>query len=291
MNEKDIIKNLKEIKKIKPQKDWVLLAKKDILGEEPSFSFLSVLSDKTKDFFNSFVLVHKFASVSLLFAVSFTGVAVYSQNSLPGDSLYSIKRITEKAQFSLKAEDKSVLSFEVAQRRLDELDRVIKTNSSRNLAPAINEFQATVSETSKKVEVAKVKDIEKASKEIKKIEERKAVIQSLGIEIGENKEFDDLKENITCRRTEELINFTETRTLTEEQKRLFESAKESFKEGKCLEAGEKILVDFEKVDKKDNIDESIEEGEEGEEGEKSEESINKEEDKNPEEENSEKVEN
>ena len=259
MNEKEIIKNLKKLRKVRPEKDWVFSNKKELLGESlPYFPIMNVLRNISGNFF----LVHKFASVFILIFASFAGMAVYAQNSLPGDAFYSVKKATEKAQFAFKTGDEVTLSFEVAQRRLDDLDRAVRTNSSKNLAPSINEFQATVSEAAKSIKVAEVKDIKAVSKNVEKIEERQEKIRSLGIEIGENKEFNDLKQGIACKRASELIDFTKTRTLTKEQEELFKEAEELFVEEKCTEAEEKILFEVEKPLEFEDIKEDILEEEE-----------------------------
>ncbi len=254
MKEKDIIKNLKKLRKTSPEKDWVLSNKRELLGED--FSYFSAFSDFSKNL----VFLHKFATASFLLMATFIGVGVYAQNSLPGDTLYSLRKVTERAQFTFKSGDVAVLSFEVAERRLDDLDRVVKNNFSKNLAPTINEFQDSVSEAARNVRLGDVKDVEAFAKRIEKMEERKERIQSLGIEVGENKELNLLKGEMICKNTSDLIEFIETRTLTKQQEEILLIAKELFEEKKCQEAEEKILIDLERANKnQDTDDEDLDE--------------------------------
>jgi hypothetical protein len=54
-----------------------------------------------------------------------TGVVVVAQDSLPGDNLYSVKRLTEQVQLSVSS-DKDGLQEKFNQRRIDETKQVIK---------------------------------------------------------------------------------------------------------------------------------------------------------------------
>ncbi len=244
MKEKDIIKNLKMMKEITPDSEWVLKNKRALLGEEESFSIISEI----RDLFNNIIFAYKFVSVLIVAVFSFTSIVVYAQNSLPGDALYSVKRATEKAQFAFRQGDDVTLNFEIAQRRLAELDRAVSNSSPKNLNPAIEEFQAIVSEASKKAMLSE--DINLIAEEIKKIEEGKKRMGSLEIE---NEDFNKLKIRIACKRTEDLISFTETRTLTERQEELFEDAIKHYEEGECYKAEEIILVDFKEIEEDKSI--------------------------------------
>lgn len=233
MGEKDIIKNLKRMKKVSPDKSWVLANKREMLGEDSSYSVFSA----TEAFFKNLVIVHKLASVAALALFLLTGTVIYAQGSLPGDTLYPVRKATENIRFAFRADDQPKLSFEVVQRRMEDLDRVVKSNSSRNLAPAINELQASVSEAAKNV-----KDVKAVSDNLARIEAGRERMETLGIEIGENKELNDL---LACKNAEEEISFTETRTLTGSQEELLTEAKDLLKQGKCQKALDKIMIDFE----------------------------------------------
>lgn len=252
MEEKDIIKNLKRMKKVSPDKSWVLANKREILGEDSSYSVFGV----AETFFKNLIVVHKLASVVALALFLLTGTVIYAQGSLPGDALYSVRKATENIRFAFRADDQPKLSFEVVQRRMEDLDRVVKSNSSRNLAPAINELQASVSEAVKNVKVKE--DMKAVSDRLARIEAEKERMETLGIEIGENEELNDLKQKLACKNAKEEISFTETRTLTDSQEELLAEAKDLLEEGKCQKALDKILIDFELPEPEDEEEEEVE---------------------------------
>ena len=70
-------------------------------------------------------------SAIVLFSGSLSTVSAAS-NSLPGDTLYSVKRITEQAQLRLASLDRrAVLHTEFAERRLDEATQLRSTGEAR----------------------------------------------------------------------------------------------------------------------------------------------------------------
>ena len=207
------------------------------------------------------------------------GVFGFAQNALPGDNLYTVKRAVEKAQFSLKSNPEPKLSFEIAQRRLNELNRVVESSSVRNLAPAINEFQESVSSIARNIEKSEVKEPKLVVEEITKIEKEREKIRSLGIEIAENEDFDRVKNNIyyrvACEDAKGMIEFGKTRTLTDRQVGIFAQIQELFKQGECEQAIEAWLTDFQ--DTQESGQESESENEEEEKGDKEDEDDNEEE--------------
>ena len=86
MTEAELIKKIKTLKEIKPRKDWVVLTKTQILGN---------VEVRPQLFLFPFF---KPAYAGLFLFLLLIGLAEFSQGALPGDPLYSLKRITEKAQ-------------------------------------------------------------------------------------------------------------------------------------------------------------------------------------------------
>jgi len=221
MTEKQLIAKIKELQQIKPSNDWVVLTKKQILGEEkpvPVFSFISFIREIQKG--ERFVFQHKPAFATfLVFAILF-GLFGFAQNSVPGDTLFSVKKITEKSQtvfISEKGQPKHDL--ELANRRLDDLAKIAEANQTQKLTSAINEYQESVSKAAESLAEAEVKEV---VSEIKKLEEKTEKVKSLGIEIGESEEWDNALAEITEREVEDL----EARTLTEEQEEVLVEVKE-----------------------------------------------------------------
>jgi len=221
MTEKQLIAKIKELQQIKPSNDWVILTKKQILGEEkpiPVFSFISFIKEIQRG--ERFIFHHKPAFATFLVLAILFGLFGFAQNSVPGDTLFSVKKITEKSQtvfISEKGQPKH--NLELTNKRLDDLTKIAEANQTQKLTSAINEYQESVSKSAESLAEAEVKEV---VTEIKKLEEKTEKVKSLGIEIGDNWEWDDALAKIVEREIEDL----EARTLTEEQEEVLAEAKE-----------------------------------------------------------------
>jgi len=234
MTEKELIGKIRELRQIKPRKEWVFSVKKDILrtlpgartldiGEEPKIKWSSIL-----DIFSYKPVLAGAVTVSFLILFS---LFVSSQNSLPGDLLYPVKKITEKIQaVFVSGEEKQMVQLELANKRLEELSKITQKNQVEKLAPAIKEYQASVSEAAK--------NIKKITKEIiqqnQKMEETKARIElSLGVKIDEAENLENTITNkIAEAKTAEVqIKDLEGSTLNEAQQKTLEETKQAFEDG------------------------------------------------------------
>ncbi len=227
MTEADLVKKIRELRQIKPRKDWASLTKSQILGQEkieltPFFSTMwkPVLATVT--------------TLGILF-----GIFAISQNSLPGDFLYPLKKITEKAQAVFVSEKElPKYNLEIVNKRLEELNKIAQTNQSKKLAPAISEFQANLSEAAKSLAKVKGPEVEKIVAQTKKLEENKKKIEEVLATKIETEELDNALSQIV----ENEIKDLEGKTLSEEQQELLTTAKEDFEAGNYSEALEKILL-------------------------------------------------
>ncbi len=223
MTEPELIKKIKALKEIRPRKDWVLLTKSQILGEE-----------KSLELFPFFKPVY----AGVFFLLILIGLFEFSQKALPGEPLFSLKRIMEKVQTVFVSEDeRPKLNLELANKRLEELNEIAQKNEVKKLAPAINEFKADVSQAAKNL--AKVKKVNKEMvAQAKKLEENKGKIEKVlatKIETGEY-------ENAMSQLVEREIKDLEGRTLTEEQKEILAETKKDFEAGDYLEALTKLII-------------------------------------------------
>lgn len=223
MQEKELISKIKELKKIKPRKDWVLLTKEQILGEEKRFEFFPFFKPAYAGLF------------LLLFIASLLGV---SRDALPGEPLYVIKRISERTQVALvPQEGESSLNLELANRRLEELGRIAKNNEVKKLAPAIKEFQASVSQAAKKIASGTKLDKETVAQTVKLEEAKKTLVETYGIAGLEPGSESDLAKLLVERE----IKYWQETTLSEKQLPIFEEAKKLYQEGNYSEALIKIF--------------------------------------------------
>jgi len=228
MTETNLVKKIQELKKIRPRKDWVVLTKSQILGE-------SARGRASVSFFPFW----KPALVTVTaFGILF-GIFSLAQNSLPGDILYPIKKLTEKSQAVFVSEKElPKYNLEIANKRLDELTEIAQTNQVKKLAPALQEFQASVSEAAENLAKVKKPDVEKIVVQTKKLEENKQKVEALGVVLGETEKLDDALAQLV----ESQIKDLEGRTLTEEQEDILAQAKEDYEAGNYSDALIKILI-------------------------------------------------
>jgi len=238
MAKNELIGKIEILHQIRPRKSWVVLTKKRILGEDKTISGLILDSFRV---FEGLIFQYKLAFVSLILMLILGGTFVFAQHSLPGEPLFVLKKITEKTRAVFVSEsEKPGTQLELANKRLEELTQIAQKNEVRKLAPAIEEFQASVSESAKKL--VQIKEPEKSREagkkviaQIKKLSENKEKVESLGVVIGDSKEIEDAFCTLTEREIKSLG------TLTEKQEELLGEVKEYLKEGKCSLAFEKIL--------------------------------------------------
>ena len=224
-SEKLLISKLRELRSIKPEKDWVSSTKTRILGEDPGFFFFPYF---------------KPALVGAAFALTLF-VLGFAQNSLPGDVLYSVKKISERSQAIFVSEQaRPQANLELANKRLEELARIAENNQTGKLSQAINEFQASVSQVAKNLSESSdpVKNKEIVDGIASNIQQVNAY---LGADVG-GQEFAELRQRTNVEYVEYLISDLETRTLTEEQTEILKQMKELAEQGEYLSALELYLL-------------------------------------------------
>ncbi|MDD2697038.1 MAG: hypothetical protein PHE52_02680, partial [Candidatus Pacebacteria bacterium] len=132
LTEKELIGKLQELRQISPRDNWVNFTKTQILGEEPKFTLFPYLKPAFAGFIAVFVL--------------FIGLYGVVKNSIPGDLLYSLRRIAHEGQAVFVPESgKTVFQLKLANDRLEDLAKA----PAKNLAPTISEFKANISEAAK----------------------------------------------------------------------------------------------------------------------------------------------
>ena len=225
MKEAEIIKEIQKLKEIQPRQEWVSLTETRILGESPKIS--------------PFVFFRPVLIGALSLGV-LMGLFFISQNSLPGDSLYSLKRISERSRrVFVSAEKKPEFQLKLTEKRLSELQEIVEKNDTRKLSSALSELSTSKANTKKEISKAKDNsnlDLEKiALMKKKNIETEKRILASIGIENEEEKEPDGKLI------AEYLIKNLEKTSLTEEQEIFLTEAKECFEQGNYQSALSKAL--------------------------------------------------
>ena len=116
--------------------------------------------------------------------------------------------------------------------------RIAEENEVANLAPAINEYQETVSKAAESLAKAEDPDMNEINNVIKELEEGEEKVKSLGIEIGETEELNNVLANIVEAETSDLEN----RELTSEQEEVLIKIKQHYEQGNYSQALENILL-------------------------------------------------
>lgn len=173
MRDERLIKELQQLKDITPSASWKQQAKEVLLmqvrntrpqdsrGEGFFARFTHNLSTAkymvgvlVPSFFTTRTLMRQTALALLVAALTFSGGFAgvkASIGSLPGDTLYSVKRAMEYTQISLAVsqEEKATLEVEFAGRRVEEVEEIAKLDvsqkeKSEKLAVATEGFTANV---------------------------------------------------------------------------------------------------------------------------------------------------
>lgn len=169
MTDNDLIKKLHTLRTIEPNKQWLAFSRTQLLNgmaqrnEQKSIMHFTPLLT----LFDTPMRV-SFAGAFLAF-IGVIGVAAGSQQSIPGDALYSVKRTTEQMEAVLPADSETQIKRDtnLAQRRVDELQKVAQkqttgSEQTTQMAQAVEKraqsYQktlATNSESSKETGVIK----------------------------------------------------------------------------------------------------------------------------------------
>lgn len=228
MPEKDLICEIRKLNQIKPRKDWVLSVKNRIFENETT-TRTSIWEILPRIFFQPKLIASEVLAVLIIL-----GLLGLSQNSLPGESLYLIKRTIEKTGSVFVSKDQQPQAqLGLVNKRLEELAKIAQSNQTKKLVPALQEYQASIAQAAKNlVEASATTSDSSAIKEIaiqaQKLEEAKEKLEkTYGIAGLEAKE----SANPTKLVVEWLIKDLTDRTLTDDQIIIFEQAQQNYSEG------------------------------------------------------------
>ena len=241
MTEKELISKLKDLNSIKPRKEWVFSVKMQILG-----SGGNVVPDKAtykERLFDGFKSLYplsyqrKLAYSFSVLMLTFVGVLGFAQYTVPGDVLFSVKKITEQGQASLTGESEIKASVENFKKRSQDLAEIVKNKKETNIPSAVQE----VKDAAKSLTDALQKDPKLAKEIALEIKENKTFLDLSGeakIEADIKEASDILYKTIDA----QMIADLEATTLTEEQQVLLEEIKDLYSQDKYSDALEKILL-------------------------------------------------
>ena len=224
MKEVEVIKELQKLRKIQPRNEWIVFTKTKILGDIPRVS--------------PFVFFKPALAGALALGL-LVGLFFISQNALPGELLYPIKKVAEKSQkIFVSEENRTEFQLKLTEKRLAELQEIVEKNETKKLSSALSELKTAKLNTNK--EISRVKNQPETIKEIASIIEKnnikeKQILSSLGLQVEEE------KEPAGKLIADYLIRNLEKSSLTEKQEELLEKAKEYFEEEDYSSALSKAL--------------------------------------------------
>ncbi len=241
ITEKKLIESLNQLKEIKPRREWVVLTKNQILGN-PSTS-LKVKVERKGILSELLVFLPKmnyqrqfayaFASVLLIII----GLFGFAQYTFPGDTLFSVRRITEQSQAALTGQKGLKADIASFNSRVNDLAQVAKDNKVANIPSAIKEV-SYIAKTLKN-------DLAENPQSIKEVAVSLQTLANVnGADLSENPEVKDLYKAIV----ENQINDLEKTTLTEGQQKILKDVKDLYEKGDYSEAFVKIYTELNTTD-------------------------------------------
>ena len=250
MKQSQLVRQLKSLRELKPSDNWVSFTKERIFAAEPELIGLRA------GFFSFFpVFRYKLALAPIISVLVLIGLFGFTQNTIPGDFLFSVKKIIENAQVTFSSNvEKPKTQLKLANRRLEELTRIAEGNQARNLDPAIKEFQSNIVQAAKDLAAFDINVtssdplvIKELVAETKKLTENKEKVESvLGTIIGDTGELDNAILQIEKQTAAYLIAELEKSTLSEKKAQLLIQARDDFNAGNYATSLEKIWILFNK---------------------------------------------
>jgi len=234
VTEKQLIKSLKQLKEIKPRKEWASLLKSQILAEK-DVTPVQAKSVGIMDMFSSVFFQKKFAYsvVTLVFVI--VGVVGFAKYTVPGDLLFPVRVLTEQSEAALSGQTTLKQSAVALNSRINDLVQVSKNGRKENIPSAISEINLNVKDLAKNLKANPVKDPE-TIKEI--VSSLKTLADVPGTDLSENPDIKDLYQTVV----QSQINDLQKTTLTENQKKILTEVEDLYSQEKYADALEKILL-------------------------------------------------
>lgn len=241
LTEKELISKLQTLKDIKPRQDWVVFAKREILGgnqkseaRNPKFNFSGIL-----DFLPALTYQRKLAYAFATILLVMVGTFGFSQYTMPGDLLFSVKKITEQSQAALSSQTSLKQDMASLSNRINDLAQVTKDGRTANIPSAIDEVRQSASKLTESLKGDLTKDpqsVRELANEVQKIKQ----LQTL-TDLTDIPEIKSLNDALATLVQKEITDLEKT-TLTEGQLETLKNIKDLYDKGDYVTALEKILT-------------------------------------------------
>lgn len=236
MTEKQLISKLRELKQVKPRKDWVLLVKNEILKKEAVINqpaqadFAGLFSSTCKAVFQS-KMAYSFATLLFIFAGAF-GFVQY--NTISKDTLLLAENTAEQFQAALMAETSVKSTFETLKKKSNDL-ATVKTQKDGNVSFATKELN----DVAKSLTDAIVKDPSLAKKVAMGIASDQTLMAVFSVD-DLKESSDDLLRTLDDQMIEDIQK--SKATFTKERQDAVEEVLELYNEKKYAQAFEELLL-------------------------------------------------
>jgi hypothetical protein len=263
MDELNLIKKLESLKEIKPNNDWVVFTKREVLSkqfekEEILFSFESLINKIAYVFETPKVLA---PVLSGLIVAVFGFAIITAQGTNPGDNLYSIKKTCDQMKMSfMTPEEQTVARVKQVDQILVQLDKISKAGENKNRkleASIVNEAREALTVVSKLSEDKKVELAQRVISGVSKFEGT----SNASLISDDNEDYQTLRDIYKLSVEGEIKNLeSNENNLNEKQLSLLEIAKENFLIGNYLEAMETIYqIQPKEVEEEESGEEEVKE--------------------------------
>jgi len=240
ITQKQLIDSLKQLKEIKPRKEWVFSLKSQILAspvESLANESRKVLARKVSfiDVISAVFAPRKLAYSFAVVLFLIVGIFGFANYTVPGDLLFPVKKIAEQSQAALTGQAGLRQDVAILNSRISDLAQVSREGRKDSIPSAISEINANASQL-----VKNLKDNPKTdSATIKEIASSLKTLASVaGTDLSENSDVKDLYQAVVQSQIADL----QKATLTDGQKNTLAEAEELYNQGKYTDALEKILL-------------------------------------------------
>jgi len=184
--EKELINQIRTLREIKPDAEWVSLTKLQIMGPAAIEAKRSLVG-----IFSGFAFQYKAAFAAVLMISAVSGTLAVAQDALPGDALYGLKRVSEKGVAIITGQDNTpATNLHLAAKRLEEINLMSQRDLTKELSAAFYEYKSVKVAAKKEVAMLVQQNPSKASEIVKEAgaaireinSKEKAVYGVLGLE-------------------------------------------------------------------------------------------------------------
>ncbi len=231
LTEEQLIEQLKALKAIKPKPEWANLLLSQITSEEPI-----VQAPVRTASWMSFMAPVRMAYSLAAFMFIVAGVFSFANHTVPGDTLFPIKKLAEQSQASLLGRSQVTQDIVTLNNRVHDLAQATKEGKKENIPSVLGEIKVNASELAQAVkENAVNKD---AIKEIASTLRTLSNVSSQETTVSADEDVASLYETVAKNQLEEL----KQGTLTEAQQEEVRKADQLYREQRYAEALQVILL-------------------------------------------------